>query len=250
VAWQVDAYHATPDLYISERGAETPYDVPHVRVTTHASKSPLQSGTFRSLGGAVNHFARESHMDEIAASVGLDPVELRLRNLSDQRFRRVLERATERHGWINGAQPSQRGIGVALGLDADTYDATCVDVVVDGAEVSVKRVTVALDCGLAVDPDGVISQVEGSVVMGIGAALFEEVDFRGGRILNDGLARYRVPRTTDAPAIDVELTGDSGSPSSGAGEPAFVPMAAAIANAVFDRIGQRHRQLPILRHLR
>jgi isoquinoline 1-oxidoreductase len=250
VAWQVDAHHATSELYISERGAETPYDVPHVRVTTYASNSPLPSGTFRSLGGAVNHFARESHMDEIAAAVGLDPVELRLRNLSDQRFRRVLESAVDRHGWISGPQPSQRGTGVALGLDADTYDATCVDVVVDGADVRVKRVTVAFDCGLAVDPDGVISQVEGSVVMGIGAALFEEVDFRGGRILNDGLARYRVPRTTDAPAIDVELVGDSGEPSSGAGEPAFVPMAAAIANAVFDRTGQRHRQLPIRRYLR
>lgn len=250
VAWQVDAYHATPDLYISERGAETPYDVPHVRVTTYASKSPLPSGTFRSLGGAVNHFARESHMDEIAAAVGVDPVDLRLRNLSDQRLRRVLERATERHGWISDTQPSQRGTGVALGLDADTYDATCVDVVVDGAEVSVRRVTVAFDCGLAANPDGVINQVEGSVIMGIGAALFEEVDFRGGRILNDGFAHYRLPRTTDAPTIDVELVGDSGTPSTGAGEPAFVPMAAAIANAVFDRNGQRHHQLPILRHVR
>jgi CO/xanthine dehydrogenase Mo-binding subunit len=188
-------------------------------------------------------------MDEIAAAVGLDPVELRLRNLSDQRFRRVLERATERHGWISGAQPSQHGTGVALGLDADTYDATCVDVVVHGTEVSVKRVTVAFDCGLAANPDGVINQVEGSVVMGIGSVLFEEVDFRRGRILNDGFARYRLPRATDAPAINVELVGDSSTPSSGAGEPAFVPMAAAIANAVFDRTGQRHRQLPIHRHL-
>jgi isoquinoline 1-oxidoreductase len=250
VAWQFDAWHSGNVPFIGRRGSETPYVAPHIKVTTYTSDSPLAAGSYRSLGAAVNHFAREVHIDEIAAAAGIDPVEMRLRNLSNPRFRRVLGRAADKHGWQAGTSPTRRGQGVAIGIDVGSYAATCVQLDVQGTEVRVERVTASLDCGLVVNPDGAINQVEGSIVMGMGTALYEAIDFQAGRVLNAGFTRYRVPRSNDAPRIDTVLCGDDDTPSTGAGEPGIVPIAAAISNAVFDRTGQRHRELPIQRHLR
>lgn len=250
VAWQFDAYHAGDRPFLGRRGSETPYDIAHARVTTYTCDSPLATGSYRSLGAAANHFAREVHIDEIAEAVGIDPVELRLRNLAHPRFRRVLERAAEAHGWQPAPSPSRRGGGVAVGLDVGSYAATVVQASVRDGEARVDRVTAALDCGLVVNPEGVRNQVEGSIVMGMGTALWEIIEFRGGRVLSPGFARYRVPRATDAPAIETVLAGDPDTPSTGAGEPALVPIAAAIANAVSDATGVRQRELPLNRHLR
>jgi len=249
VAWRFDAFHAGPTAFIGQRGSETPYDVPHVRVTVAVSDSPLRTGSYRSLGCAVNNFARESHMDEIAAAVGLDPVELRLKNLTHPRFRRVLERAAADFGWTPGKAPSGRGVGVAVGLDVGSYVAECVQVEVAGSEVRVERVASALDCGLVVNPEGVRNQMEGSIVMGLGPALTEAIDFRQGVLTTPSFARYRVPRINNAPRIEVALVGDPETPSTGAGEPGIVPIAAALANAVFDRTGRRIRELPLQRQL-
>jgi isoquinoline 1-oxidoreductase len=250
VAWQFDGYHAGERPFLGRRGSDTPYDAPHVRVTTYTSDSPLATGSYRSLGGAANHFAREVHMDEIAAAAGIDPVELRLRNLTHPRFRRVLERAAETHGWRPAKPGSGAGNGVAIGLDVGSYVATCVQLDLQGNEVRVERVTAALDCGLVVNPEGAKNQVEGSIVQGMGTALYEAIDFQDGRVLNAGFTRYRVPRSNDAPAIETLLVGDPETPSTGAGEPGIVPIAAAISNAVYDRTGVRHRELPIQRYLR
>ncbi|HEY8491488.1 MAG TPA: molybdopterin cofactor-binding domain-containing protein [Dehalococcoidia bacterium] len=250
LAWQFTAYHAGERPFIGRRGSECPYHVPHVNVTVYAAESPLRTGSYRSLGGAVNHFARESHVDEIAAAVGMDPVELRLRNLTHPRFRRVLEAAAREFGWSPGKAPSGRGVGAAIGLDVGSYVAECVQVDVQGSEVKVERVAAALDCGLTVNPEGARNQMEGSIVMGLGTALYEAVDFTAGRLQTAGFARYRVPRINNAPAITVALVGDPETPSTGAGEPGIVPIAAAIANAVFDRTGTRVRELPLQRHLR
>jgi isoquinoline 1-oxidoreductase len=250
VAWQYDGYHAGDRPFLGRRGSDTPYTVPHVRVTTYTSGSPLATGSYRSLGAAANHFAREVHMDEIAEATGLDPVEVRLRNLDHPRFRRVLERAAEQFGWRGAKQPSGAGEGVAIGIDVGSYVATCVQLDVQGTEVRVDRVTAALDCGLVVNPDGAKNQVEGSIVQGMGTALYEAIDFQSGHVLNAGFTRYRVPRSNDAPKIETLLVGDPETPSTGAGEPGIVPIAAAISNAVFDRTGMRHRELPIQRYLR
>ncbi len=250
LAWDYHAAHTTADRpMIGQRGSETPYDVPHNRVVVAAATSPLRPGSYRSLGGSVNHFAREVHMDEIAATVGADPVELRLRNLSHPRFRAVLESAADQFGWQPAPQPSKRGVGVALGLDVGSYVAACVELDVQGKEVHVRRVSASLDCGLTVNPSGARNQVEGSVVMGLGTALYEGADFEAGRLLNGSFARYRVPRSNNIPRIDVSLVGDPDVPSTGAGEPAIVAVAPAIANAVFDQTGVRHRELPIQRFL-
>jgi isoquinoline 1-oxidoreductase len=250
VAWDARAYHAAKDRpQIGVRGSETPYDVPNVYCSVSASEGPLPAGSYRSLGGAVNHFAREVHMDEIAASLGIDPVEVRLRNLSNRRYRRVLETAAEQFGWPGAVGSAGRGIGVAIGLDVGSYAAECVELDVQGAEVKVRRVTAALDCGLVVNPAGAINQVEGSIVMGLGTALYEAAEVEHGHLLNPGFMRYRVPRINNAPAIDVHLVGDAETPSTGAGEPGIVPIAAAIANAVFDKTGKRLRELPLQRQL-
>ena len=221
-AWQADAYH---------------------------SDSPLPSGSYRSLGAAVNHFAREVHMDEIAAATGLDPVELRLVNLTEPRFRRALEETADLFGWSDYTPAPGRAAGIALGIDVGSYVATATEVSLQGSDVRVHRVAAALDCGLVVNPEGARNQMEGAIIMGIGGALFEAADFEGGRVLNPGFTRYRVPRITDTPSIDVRFVGDNTTPSTGAGEPGIVPIGAAISNAVFTLTGQRHRELPIQRHL-
>jgi isoquinoline 1-oxidoreductase len=250
VAWEFSAYHAGDRALIARRGSETPYNTPNVAVTVSSSDSPLRVGSYRSLGGAVNHFARESHIDEIAHAVGIDPIELRLRNLTHPRHRRVLELAAERFGWAAARPPSGRGVGAAIGVDVGSYAAICVEAEVQGAEVKVQRVVAALDCGLTVNPEGARNQVEGSIIMGMGTALYEAIEFRSGSVLNPGFVRYRVPRINDAPAIEVVLAGDADEPSTGAGEPGIVPVAPAIANAVFDQTGRRVRELPLQRHLR
>ena len=245
VAWECRGYHAGDRPFLGRRGAETPYDVPHVRVTAYTSQSPLRTGSYRSLGGAANHFARESHMDEIAADLGVDPVALRLRNLSHPRFRGVLEQAAARFGWTPGAAPSRRGIGCALAFDVGSYAAACFELDVAGAEVNIGRVVLAADCGQIVNPVGVENQVEGAIMMGIGTGLYEAAEFRAGRLLTSSFARYRVPRMLNLPQIEVVLTGDQSLPSTGAGEVGIVPVTAAIANALFDLTGQRIRELPV-----
>lgn len=249
VAWSFSGRHAARKRpMIAFRGAECPYAVPNVHVEVAASDGPLTAGSYRSLGGAINHFATESHMDEIAALVGADPVELRLRNLTHPRFRKVLEQAATDFGWPAKARPG-RGIGVAIGIDVGSYVGLCAEVHVQGSEVRVERISAALDCGLVVNPDGARNQVEGSIVMGLGPALYEAIEVEAGRLLNPGFTRYRVPRITDSPRVDVALVGDPTTPSTGAGEPAIVCVAPALANAVFDQTGRRFRELPLQRQL-
>ena len=249
-AWQCEAIHAGPMGFIAQRGAETPYAVADVAVNVYCADTLVRVGSYRSLGGALNHFARESHMDEIASTVGIDPFELRMRNLADARYRRVLEAAALRFGWQSGTIPTQRGVGLSIGEDVGSYVASCVELAVEGREIRVRRVVTAIDCGLVVNPEGVRNQVEGSTVMGLGGALYEAIEIGDGSILNTSLSRYQVPRITDSPEIEVVLAGDPGDPSTGAGEPGLVTIAPALANAVFDATAQRIRELPLKRQLR
>ncbi|HEX6032009.1 MAG TPA: molybdopterin cofactor-binding domain-containing protein [Tepidiformaceae bacterium] len=249
-AWDFHATHTTTDRpMIGQRGSETPYSSADTRVVVAAGPAPLRPGSYRSLGCAVNHFARESHVDEIAAALGVDPVELRLQNLPEPRYRRVLETAATEFGWEAAATPSNRGAGVAVGLDVGSYAAECVAIDLQGKEINVRRVSAALDCGLVFNPEGAKAQMEGAIIMGLGTALFEAAEFEGGRLLNGSFARYRVPRLSQVPRIDVSLCGVAENPSTGAGEPGIVPIAPAIANALYDLTGRRIRELPLQRYL-
>ena len=170
-------------------------------------------------------------------------------NLTHPRLRRVLEQAADRFDWASRRSGDSVGFGVALGYDAGSYVAQCVELAVERKNVKLRRVVAGFDCGMVVNPDGVRNQVEGSIIMGMGTALREAVEFDAGRLLNPAFSRYRVPRVNDTPEIEIVLTGDPSTQSTGAGEPGIVPIAAAIDNAVYDATGSRIRDLPIVPRL-
>ena len=174
----------------------TLYDVPNQIIEFHPSQSPLKQGSYRGLAATANHFARESHMDDMARAVKMDPLEFRLRNLKDPRLRAVLQAAAEKSGWGKQAQGSTEGFGIAGGFEKGSYVATCAQVAIDGKTGSVKvvRAVTAFECGAVVNPHGLKNQIEGSVVQGIGGALFEAIHFEDGKILNPRFSSYRVPR--------------------------------------------------------
>ncbi len=224
----------------------TPYEIPNQFIEFHPTKSPLRQGSYRALAATANHFARESHMDELAQLIGMDTLKFRLANLKDARLRAVFEAAAEKFGWGRAKPSPEHGFGIAGGVEKGGYVATCAEVTADRAsgEVRVVRLVTAFDCGAVVNPDQLRNQVEGANVMGIGGALFESIEFDG-RILNGRFSRYRVPRFGDAPEIEVVLLNRKDLPSAGAGETPIVGVAPAIGNAVFNATGIRPRSLPM-----
>ena len=245
VAWDYTAFHAGDNAFRGRRGADSPYDSPATRIRVADSPSPLPHGSYRSLGGAVNHFGREVHIEAMARELGIDPLKFRLDNLSLPRYRRVLKEVAVMCDWESRKSGAGVGYGLAVGYDAGSYVAQVAKVVVTDGTIVVERVDVAFDCGQVFNPDGAINQIEGSVVMGLGTALWEEVEFDGGRVLNAGFGGYRVPRITDVPEINVKLIDDPSNTPTGAGEPGIVPIAAAIANAVADATGKPVDRLPL-----
>jgi isoquinoline 1-oxidoreductase len=240
-AWEMHNYNS------GGSGIRTPYDVPHQHIEFHPADSPLRQGSYRGLAATANHFARESHMDELAAMLAVDPLELRLRHLREPRLRAVLAAAAERFGWKGRGKQEGVGAGIACGVEKGGYLATCAEVHVspDGA-VRVRKLVAAFECGAIVNPDHLRNQVEGSLVMGLGGALFEAIAFEGGRITNASLAHYRVPRFSDTPELEVVLLDRKDLPSAGAGETPIVGVAPAVAGAIFAATGIRLRALPLL----
>jgi isoquinoline 1-oxidoreductase len=242
LAWELHNYNAGPS------GIRTPYDVPNQSIHYHPTKPILRQGSYRALAATVNHFARESHMDELAHAAGMDPVKLRLQNLSDARLRAALEAAAAEFGWGKHKSTAERGFGVACGVEKGGFVATCAEVEIPRGtrQVRVVRVIEAFECGAIVNPDGVRNQVEGAIVQALGGALFEAVRFDGGRILSAHLAGYRVPRFRDVPEIGVVLLDRKDLPPAGAGETPIVGLAPAVANAIFAATGKRLRHMPLV----
>jgi isoquinoline 1-oxidoreductase len=131
-------------------------------------------------------------------------------------------------------------------MEKGSYIATCAEVAVSNGRVKIVRVTAAFECGAVVSPDGLRNQIEGSIVMGLGGALFEAVDFENGKIINNRLSRYRVPRFSDVPGIEIVLVDRKDLPSAGAGETPIVAIAPALGSAIFDATGIRLRSLPMI----
>ncbi len=229
-------------------GIEPPYDIPVRDVAFHNVRSPLRQGSYRALAATANHFARESLVDELAQKVGMDPLAFRLANLSNNRIRAVLQAATARFGWERDRPPSDHGRGIACGTDKGGYVATCAEVAVDRAKgvVKVARLVAAFECGAVVNPEHLQNQIQGALVMGLGGALFEAVKFEAGKIQNPRFSRYRVPRFSDVPAIEVVLLDRKDLPSAGAGETPIVAVAPAVGNAIFDAVGVRLTSLPMV----
>ncbi|MDP6175723.1 MAG: molybdopterin-dependent oxidoreductase, partial [Rhodospirillales bacterium] len=225
----------------------TLYDVPNQRIAFHPTKSPLRQGSYRGLASTANHFARETHMDELARALGMDSLVFRRRNLKDQRLLAVFEAAAERFGWGRAKLAPGHGVGLAGGFDKGGYVATCAEVAVDRQSGSVRviRVVEAFECGAIVNPLHLQNQIEGAIVQGLGGALFERVDFENGRIRYPAFSGYRVPRFNDVPALEVVMLNRKDLPSAGAGETPMAGIAPALGNAIFDATGIRLRSLPL-----
>jgi isoquinoline 1-oxidoreductase len=248
--WEYDVYFA------GDRGSEVLYDVPSVRMRVFGgwrgdgtSAHRFGVGPWRGPGANMNIWARESQIDVMAAATGADPVEFRLRNLADERMRRVLKEAAAKFGWTPAPAPSRRGFGVACGTDAGTYVTLMAEVKVDegSGAVKVARVVCAQDMGTVVNPDGATMQVEGGITMGLGYVLSEELRFSGGRIQDENFDTYELPRFSWVPRIETALVSNDALAPQGGGEPSTVPMGAVIANAVFDATGARILRLPMTR---
>ncbi len=230
-------------------GLKAPYEIAEARRSERfePGHAYLREGSYRGLASTANHFARESHVDEIAATIGVDPLAFRLNNLKNERLRNVLLAATDRFGWSKQKATPSRGFGMACGFDKGGNIACCVEIAVSPSrQVKVERVVAAWECGAIVNPNHLRNQVEGATVMGLGGALFEEVEQVNGRIQNPRLSQYRVPRFTDVPKIEVILIDRKDIPSAGAGETPIVGIAPAIANAIFSATGLRVRSMPLL----
>jgi nicotinate dehydrogenase subunit B len=224
----------------------SPYNIPGQKTEFHRAQSPLRQGSYRGLAATANHFARESHMDDLSRLAGLDPLEFRRRNSNNPRLTAVLEAAAAKFGWTPGKAPEGRGIGIAGGFEKGSYVATCAEVAVDNGKVKVLRAVISFECGAIVNPDQLKNQVEGSLVQGLGGALFEAVEFDRGRILNPRFSRYRVPRFSDVPPFEVVLLDRKDLAPLGAGETPIVAIAPAIGNAIFHATGVRIRSLPMI----
>ncbi len=240
-AWEFHNYNSGP------AGIGTPYDVPNQEVQFHPVKSPLRQGSYRALASTANHFARETHMNELAKELKMDPLAFRLKNLSDPRLRAVFEAAAEKFGWAKRAASPGVGYGIAGGTEKGGYIATCAEIAVDATtrRVQVRRVAAAFECGAVVNPDGLRNQVEGAIVQGLGGALFEAIRFENGKILNPHFAQYRLPRFPDVPKIETVLLDRKDLPPAGAGEAPIVGIAPAIAAGIFEATGTWLRALPL-----
>ncbi len=237
-----------------ERGSAQFYSVPNHRTvarprgwTGPAGSHPFATGAWRAPANNSNSFARESQIDILAAAAGLDPVEFRLRNLSDPRMIRTLKAAANAWGWKPAPAPSHRGFGIACGVDAGSYVAAIAEVEIDpsNGHVQVKRVLCAQDMGIVINPEGATIQLEGCVMMGLGYALSEEMHYKGGDILVNNFHQYRLPRFSTAPKIEAVLLEHNDLPPQGGGEPAIILMGALVANAIHDACGARLLRLPM-----
>jgi isoquinoline 1-oxidoreductase len=240
VAWEHHNYNSGPS------GINTPYNVANPITQFHPTKSPLRQGSYRGLAATANHFARESHMDELAHAINMDPLEFRMKNLTDPRLRAVFQAAAERFGWGRSKPVVGHGFGIAGGVEKGGYVATCVEAEVEAnRKVTLRRVVQAWESGAIVNPNGLRNQTAGAIVQAIGGALFETIQFQNGNILNPHFAQYRVPRFRDMPEIDVILIDRKDLPSAGAGETGIVGLAPAVSNAIFAATGTRLRDMPM-----
>lgn len=229
------------------RGATIQYAIPHIRTTAWRAKLPIPTGWWRGLGLLANTFAIESFIDELAAATGTDPLAFRLAHLPagefGDRYRRVLENAAAQAGW-GKELPSGRALGLAVSADVRTIVAQIAEVSVEDGRIRVHKVDAVMDPGLVINPDGARAQAEGAIMMGLSSTLFEQLQIEDGRVSADNFDRYPLLTIADAPQVKVALL-ESGTEPFGVGEPPLGPVAAAVANAVFNLTGRRLRQLPL-----
>jgi isoquinoline 1-oxidoreductase len=227
---------------------DSPYRSPNARIRYIPCESPLRIGSYRALASTANNFARECFIDELAAAAGSDPLEFRLANLDNERIREVLVTAARKFRWDERKAKRQenRGVGLACGTEKNSVVAACVEVEVDPKTGVPRLVEIcqAYECGAILNPANLLAQVEGCILMGLGAALREEIQFEKGRLKNGRFSSYRVPRFRDVPKMDIVLVDKKDAEPVGAGETPIIAVAPAMANAIFTVTGRRVRSLP------
>ncbi len=228
---------------------DTPYAIGKTDCRFVPSKPPLRHGSYRGLAATANNFAREVLMDELAALAGADPLAFRLAHLDNPRLRAVLDTAAKQFRWQEraGRKDANTAVGLACGTEKGSYVAACVEVEIDREQHTLKvlHICEAFECGAIVNPANLLSQVQGAIIMGLGAALREEMQFENGEILNASFGEYLVPRLDDVPELDIHLVNRPDLPAAGAGETPIIAIAPAIANAVFRATGARVQALPV-----
>jgi CO/xanthine dehydrogenase Mo-binding subunit len=232
----------------ADRNSVPLYDFPAWTIESHRLLTmPVRTSALRTLGAQGNVFAIECFLDEIAAARGEDAVAFRLRHLKDERARDVVRAAAKRANW---KPPQKAGTGYGVGYsrykNTGAYCAAIAEIEGD-EEIRVKKLTLAVDVGEAINPDGVINQIEGGAIQATSWVLKERVRFDRARITSNNWTDYPILRFSEVPEVEVEVIQRSEIDPVGAGEAAHGPVTAAIANAVFDCLGVRVRQLPITR---
>jgi nicotinate dehydrogenase subunit B len=231
----------------SGRNAVPLYDLPRQLVRTHRLQTmPLRTSALRALGAHLNVYAIESVIDELAVLADVDPVEYRLRMLTDERARAVLAAAAERAGWGTADPGADVGLGVGLARykNRGAWCAVVAEVEAE-ASVRVRRLTIAVDVGLVVNPDGVVNQIEGGALQALSWTTKEQVRFDARTVTSRTWEEYPILTFSEVPPVDVVLLDRPGEPALGAGEASIGPTAAAIGNALFRATGLRVRTLPL-----
>ena len=232
----------------SDRNSVPLYDFPAWTIMSHRLLTmPVRTSALRTLGGQGNVFAIESLLDEIAAERDEDPVAFRLRQLKDERAKDVIRAVAQRAGWKPARRPGV-GYGIGFGRYKNTGAYCAAIAEIEGEEdIRVRKLTLAVDVGEAINPDGVVNQIEGGAIQATSWALKERVRFDRQRITSTSWSEYPILRFSEVPDVEVELIQRPEVDPVGAGEAAHGPVTAAIANAVFDGLGVRVRDLPITR---
>ena len=223
--------------------APVPYDIPNQAGNIVIHDAPVRVGYLRSVSHAMNVFANECFMDELAGAAGKDPVRYRLDLLGKEaKYKRVLEMVADKAGW--GKAAAGRHQGVALMEGYGTHCALVAEVSVAGKDIRVHKITVVADLGSMVNPNIVRQQVESSVVYGMSNSLYDSITIERGRVQQSNFHDYRAARINEIPVIDMHLIAEGGAPG-GIGEPVAAMIAPAVANAVFAATGKRVRELPL-----
>ena len=233
----------------SERNAVPTYNFAAWRATSHRCLSmPIRTSSLRSLGAHCNVFASESFVDEIATGLGADPLEFRLRHLTDPRARDVLNAAARMADWDNlkNNKSEAQGVGIAFARYKNTGAWCAVVALIDaGHELRVKNLWIAVDVGRAVHLDGIVNQIEGGAIQAASWTLREAAQFDRTRITSNTWDAYPILRFSEVPAVAVQVIDRPEQKSLGAGEATNGPVSAAIANALFNALGIRARHLPL-----
>jgi len=245
--WNYDVYYA------GDRGSSFFYETPNKLVryledSDGGEKGLLfNTGAWRAPANNTNTFVRESHIEQMAANIGMDPIEFRLKNLKNEKMIRTLKLAAEKFGWQPIKGPSGKGLGVACGFDAGAWVATIAEVQVDkkSGKVQVVRMVCVQDMGLVVNPHGAAIQAEGGLTMGLGYALSEDIEFEGTAVNSRNFDTYKITTFSMTPKIEFFTIDDPEAAPQGGGEPAIITAGGAVANAIFDACGARMDRMPM-----